>query len=115
MSREPNLWWSYDSESGGFSALPPGPFLLPAIVIALVVACFQSFRTEKRVTARQSLGSIVDSPAYQQAKREHARLEAIFIECNRLGNEMDVYELMRYRHLQQIKWVPGIDYWDYRD
>lgn len=115
MSREPNLWWSYDPESGGFSALPPGPFLLPALLLALLLSLFRLFRFEKKESARDILGAVVDTAAYKQAKQEYLELQAIFIECNRLGNEMDFYQLGRYRYLQRFKWIPDLIEWDYRD
>jgi hypothetical protein len=114
MTKGPNLWWSYDGE-GSFSALPPGPFLLPAVAIALLFGFVRLFNWERPLTARDALGSIIDSPEYKQAKQEFLQLQAIFIECNRLGNEMDTYQFLRYRHLQQIAWIPGLTRWDYRD
>lgn len=42
MSKGPTLWWAYDSDSGEFSTLPTGPFLIPALIIAGLTAIFGS-------------------------------------------------------------------------
>ena len=68
MSTNNSLWWSFDSGSNTFSALPAGPALLPALGL---FALFAGVRALKGFTAPQNAGissTLLNSDYYRETK-----------------------------------------------
>lgn len=100
----PNLWWSYDAENGSFSALPPGPFLLPAIGIFAFVAIVRALRGSGSSERRTVGSTFYESEIYQKDKRRHNYLVQKLVQEGELGlAEHD--ELWR---LQHPEWANGL-------
>jgi hypothetical protein len=74
MSNQPSLWWSYDTENQSFGALPAGPFLLPAVFIAVFVGLASSLKDRANHPERVLPQSIASSAEYQQNKRRYYEL-----------------------------------------
>lgn len=95
MSERTNLWWAYDSENGSFSALPAGPFLLPALIIVSVASLFGSgFR--RNLSPREMFGNMVDTPAWKQRYARYMEL----IEQDVNGPGLSLGEYAEYRRLK---------------
>jgi hypothetical protein len=95
MSQPTNLWWAYDSENGSFSALPAGPFLLPALIIVGIVSLFQGLNS-RELSPREMFGSIVDTPTWKQ---RHARyIELVHRRVN--NGELELAEHEEFRQLK---------------
>lgn len=104
-----NLWWSYDAENGSFQALPPGPFLLPAIGIFAFVALVRAIKGNG-CSERRTLGdSFYESARYQNDKKRHDYLVKKSATKEGLGlAEHD--ELWR---LQHPEWANGLAWFYY--
>jgi hypothetical protein len=71
MGNGPNLWWVYDSNDRSFSALPPGPMLVPALFIMALAVLFGSPR---RRTFKHNAGRLAETPEWQS---KHARYQEL--------------------------------------
>lgn len=73
MSTGPNLWWVYNAEDQSFSTLPPGPFLVPALLIMGVLSLFGVGR-QRVVTVEQLAGPLVNNPSWQRKRKRYQEL-----------------------------------------
>lgn len=96
MSKGPNLWWVYDSNDRSFSALPTGPLLVPALIIAGLAAIWGSCFGREHTT--ESIAGDLVKTEYWQAKRKR-QLELIQRSVD-TNNNLELHE--RYE-LQQIQ------------
>jgi hypothetical protein len=88
----PNLWWAYDGESGSFSTLPTGPFLLPAIAIVLAATIFRSLFSGA-TTAKEVAGHLSKTKEWQSKYQRYQQLVATFVENNGDISIAETYEL----------------------
>jgi hypothetical protein len=91
----PSLWWAYDSESGGFSALPATPLIVPA---AIILAVFSGFRwLFCRPKSREKLfGPIVHTNYYTARQARFTEL----INMRVTNGDLEIHEWKEYYDLQ---------------
>jgi hypothetical protein len=88
MSSGPNLWWVYDSENQSFSALPPGPFLLPVLIFSAIFSLFSS--GGQRVTNLKGVaGHLADTPEWQA---KHARYYYLIEKSAKFNGDIPLQE-----------------------
>lgn len=101
MNQQPSLWWAYDTESQSFSALPPGPLLLPAIFIAAFVALYSHLRDRSEHPENVLPPEIISSDDYQRKKQRYYDL----IHKKVWGDGLTVVEHYELEELKQPWWV----------
>lgn len=74
----PNLWWVFDSEDQSFSTLPTGPFLAPALIIALAIALYRSIAVKEQ-TFTTIAGYMAETEHWQQHKKRYDELVHKFV------------------------------------
>ena len=97
MPDRPSLWWSYDSEDNSFSALPAGPFLLPAICIALCVSAFGAIKSWSNRPENVVSRDLLNSYEYQRMRRRYFELIDKKLENGGLSLQ-DHHELEQLKH-----------------
>lgn len=94
MGNGPNLWWVYDSDNRSFSALPPGPMLVPALFIMALAVLFGG---PKRHTFKDNAGKLARTPEWQSRYARYQQLVEMFVASN--GN----LELKDLAELEQLE------------
>lgn len=74
MSDRPSLWWAYDAEDNSFSALPAGPLLLPALLIAICVNVAGALHSWANRPERLVSKKLLGSHKYQRMKHRYYEL-----------------------------------------
>ena len=103
MNDKPSLWWAYDEQSNSFSALPAGPFLLPALLAASVAVVCQKFRRNAVNPKNLISQSIYNSPEYQHAKQRYYYL----INKKATENGLSIQEEAELWRLKTPWWANG--------
>lgn len=73
MNTVPGLWWVYDSEQNSFSTLPPGPFLVPGLLIMGFAVLWQSI-FNKSHTFETIAGQLISDNYWQDSRRRYNEL-----------------------------------------
>jgi hypothetical protein len=94
----PNLWWVYDNESNKFSALPTGPFFVPALIICSIAALFGAGRTEVSTFAKRA-GPRALSPEWPAKEKRY--WELFRKRCERYPEPLDWDEHLELMRLEQ--------------
>jgi hypothetical protein len=102
-----NLWWSYDSESSSFSALPASPMLLPALAIMGLLSIFGFGRVRIGSNA-DKLGEFGKSEQYKKDCNRYQELRRKWIANGELCGE-EYHEMVQLKH---PKWN-NHKHWEY--
>lgn len=101
MSDRPSLWWAYDAEDNSFSALPAGPLLLPALLIAVCVNAIGIVHSWANRPERVVSHGLLNSNEYQRKKRRYYELIN-----KRLDNgELELHEHHELEKLKRPYWI----------
>jgi hypothetical protein len=110
MQDKPTLWWSYDAENSSFTALPPGPLLFPAFIVAVIIYCFESLK-DRQNRPRKALGkSFVESTEYKKMKNRCFEL----LEKKHNGEGLQLHEQVELDRLKRPWWISS-GTWSYLD
>jgi hypothetical protein len=101
-----NLWWSYDSENG-FSALPPGPLLLPAVFIFAFISIANKLKENASNQENQLSQTFIRSDYYQSKKQRYKDLLE-----KRVNSGLSISEYEEFRRLEHPPWADGKQ-WQY--
>lgn len=106
MSNQPSLWWTYDPDNQSFGALPPGPFLLPAVFIAVFVGLISSIGRSVNKPENVLPANIVNSDDYQRKKQRYYELidKKVWGEGLTLGEHTELEELRRPWWVESGTW-----------
>ena len=92
----PNLWWVQDSSTGAFSTLPPGPLLLPFVVLYGIV--FLLSKSKDELTYRDNTPKkILENPKWKENEKRYLHLCKKSADCN---NNLPFNEMMELNLLQ---------------
>lgn len=84
------MWWAYDPE-GELKALPPGPLLLPALMISAVAFIFSSvFKDEQSL---ESFAAAATSPRYKRDLDRYLVLASKSADAEQTLSDSEFYEL----------------------
>jgi hypothetical protein len=106
MADRPSLWWTYDPDNQSFGALPPGPLLLPAILIASFVALCGALTDSLNQPERVLPRDLVNSPDYQRRKKRYYELidKKVWGEGLTLGEHTELEKLKRPWWIESGTW-----------
>lgn len=106
MADRPSLWWTYDPDNQSFGALPPGPLLLPAILIAAFVGLCGAFTSSLNQPERVLPRDLVNSADYQRRKKRYYELidKKVWGEGLTLGEHTELEELKRPWWIESGTW-----------
>lgn len=90
MGNGPNLWWVYDSNDRSFSALPPGPMLVPALFFMALAVLFGN---PKRRTFKDNAGKLARTPEWQSNYARYQELVKMSVASNGNLGLRDLAEL----------------------
>jgi len=88
------MWWAYDPE-GELRALPPGPLLLPALMISAVAFIFSSVFTEQQ--SLESFAAAATSPRYRKDLDRYLILVNKYADAEQTLSDAEFYELKALR------------------
>ena len=94
-----NLWWAYEAESGTFSPLPPGPFLLPALIIAITHHLIRSSLSKRRSIDGLADANLKSNPAWIEKRERYRYLVNTSVSP---GHELTLADLKEMRELKQF-------------
>ena len=108
-----NLWWSFDPDSRSFSALPPGPALLPALGIFALIGAIQAVRNIDWLESKPSR-AFRDLEFYKQDEsRYHALLQKRIDFIKGRGEDWDFRDFNEFNKLKYPAWNQGKS-WNWR-
>lgn len=99
----PSLWWVFDAETDTFSALPTGPFLVPALFICGLVYMGRLLLV-RRHTYESIAGSIAKTSYWKRKKRRYDALVDKAVETN---NHLDYTERLELISLRRYLCDPN--------
>jgi hypothetical protein len=105
-----NIWWAYDEEKSGFSALPASPLLLPALGIFFLFAIFDKMAEDGRSKEilKPAHEMNIDRALHQEYKEKYYKL--LDIMRKRPLTEDENSQLYQ---LQHPPWADGYEVWTY--
>ena len=98
----PNLWWVYNSDEGGFSTLPTGPMLVPALLFMAIASLFTG-GGERVADLEKLAGSLAKTPEWQARYQRYEELIDKFV---RTGNELSIAEMAEFKRLEDYLYNP---------
>ena len=98
----PTLWWLYDPEQGSFSTLPPGPFLVPALIV-FGLAALVTGKPFRRACFHDRAGELQNTSTWKKRHERYLTLQDRYI------NDIDgmpFHELVEYKQLTSYMYNP---------
>ena len=92
----PNLWWVYNSDEGGFSTLPTGPLLVPALLFMAIASLFSN-GGQRVANLEKTAGHLAHTPEWQA---KHDRYHELIRKSLDNGNSLDYLEWAEFRKLE---------------
>jgi hypothetical protein len=100
--------WSYDAQTGSFSALPASPWLLPALGL-ICLAPIAEKMLEEAAKKPEPISDAFDPVAYQKNKQLYHEL--IHKQASSVG--LTQHEEMQLLNVMRPPWATGGELWTY--